>query len=535
MGILKYGLLPFGPPGWLGFYLIRRGEKRDEARRLETLKEASSYNPQPIYWQQWATDAMLRETGRFRKEGLLVGLTVDSNIPIFGGVTSPNRISGGTTSGGKTSTAAAATVDDSMTGTSLFIPEVAPELSYMTANFRRRCGEVFRIDPYDIARIPGVKRAFYDVVRLEWLNPVSPYFFARSAKISSLAISKGSGRESPYWSLKSRAGFQGALMAVRKYCDPKLVDFPFVARIVSDDLPAFAKYIVRRCDDPVIRSLLVPWANPRGEDIRSLNEVIENLRAELAWARDPAVMEVLSGSANFSPTAMRRSVQTVYPVFPGELLDGPVAKFLSFLTGCFFAETMRYDPFARTRVQAILDELFVLDLPDLPRLFATSRRFGVAIWGLVQDFSELRQMTERTFSTVLGNAGTLQVMGVAPGNHEDASFVSAILGDTEVWAYNKSVSYHQTQFNIAPFSGNSDRFEPSRIPEWRELQHLHVSQSYSQQRRRFMTEAEVTALDRSLQICWLEGVSRPVLCKKAPYFKTAARYRIQNNPMLRGK
>lgn len=322
-------------------------------------------------------------------------------------------------------------------------------------------------------------------------------------------------------------------MAVRKYFDPRIVDLPFMARIVCDDLPAFAKFIMRRCDDRLIASMAAPWLN--SQVVRSLDEVVENIRAELSFLFDPAVIEVLSPPSNFAPASLRRSVQTVFSLFPGELQDGPVAKFQSFISGCFFSETMRHDPLARTNVQVVLDEAFVLDVADLPRLFATSRRYGVHVWALFQDFSELRHLTEQTFSTVVGNAGTLQVLGVAPGNQQDAIFLSEALGETEVWSYNKSVSYDQMQFNIQPFGGNTDNFQVNRVPEWQELRSLHVTQSYSQQRRRFMMPQEITSLDPELQICWLHNVPAPVLCRKAPYFKTLARYRVEKNPLLRGK
>jgi len=525
MALGKYLLLPFGPPGWVGLGLCVAHERaQDKALRREALRKAFSYQPTPIYGQHWATDDELRRAGRFRREGSLVGLSLQSNREILSGLESPNIISVASTSRGKTSLVGSAVLNDSLMKTSLFIPEVAGELAYITGDFRRRCGSVFRLDPYDVAPLPGLTRAFYDVMRLDWLNPRSKFFWPRSAKLSSLCVSKGSTRE-PYWSLKSRGGLQFATMAVRKYCDPRIANLPAVARIVCDDLPGFAKYIMRRCDDPAIAALGAPWANPHAEEIRSLNEVIENLRAELAFLLDPAVTEVLSYRPNFAPASMRHEVQTAFALLPGELMDGPVAKFLGLITGCCFAETMRPDPLARVELQTILDEMFVLNLENLPLLFATSRKFHVSIWGLIQDFAELKQMTDKTFSTVLGNSGTLQIMGIGVGDQDGAELVSKALGDTEVYATNKSLSYRV----------GKPQNDPDYVPEWTELQQISVQESYSQQRRRFMLPEEVVALDPTLQICWLQGVSAPVLCRKAPYYQTSAKWRAHRNPLRRGK
>ena len=508
MGVAKYALLPLGPVGWAGFYLVHRHEKKDEAKRFEAFKRTTAYRlPYNLHgYQHWATDAELSAAGKFKKIGTSIGLTLNSKREIFTGDQSPHRISFGTTSDGKTSHVLQAMVSKSLRKTSIIGPDIAAELACMGGQFRQQCGDFFQVNPLGMMRkrLAGLPLGFYDPMRLEWLNPVSRYFWARSYELAANCISKGSSRD-PYWGLTSREAMQFAIMAVRSYFPSHLAKLPVVARILCDDICHFAQWVMRRCDDPRIASLGVRWANPRAADgsIRSASEVIENIRSEVSWLNDDGVAEIFLRPPTFSFQEAKRRVMTILFLLPGELLDGPLVRLFKLLTGCCFSETLRFDARDNNPLQLILDELAMLDLDDFGKLMATGRKFHVHVWGLLQDAGQLKEMVgAHGLSTVLGNAGSIQILGIGPGDLEGGEMASAMVGQTEVVGYNRSISYQ---------AGPAG--DPDRIPSWQELAKIHVSDSYQQQSRRLLLGQEVRFLDPNLQLLFLDGVESPVLAR----------------------
>lgn len=153
----------------------------------------------------------------------------------------------------------------------------------------------------------------------------------------------------------------------------------------------------------------------------------------------------------------------------------------------------------------------------------------MAVWGLLQDPAQLKDMTNgTTFTSVLGNAGTIQILGVGRGDIEGGEMVSAMVGQQEVIGYSKSVSHHSA---IVPAEDDAEE----HIPEWHELQQIHVSHSFKQEPRRLLLGQEVRFLDPNLQVLFLDGLQFPVLARKAPFYQTSARWRTQSSPYWRGK
>src|SRR5580704_1034593 len=189
MGLAKYALLPFGPPGWALFSWVAHREQQDEKRRKETVYNSLRYQPPfNLYGNQsWATDSQLGL--HLQPFGVAVGETL-SGKTIYSGLNSPHVTSVGATSQWKTSSLITAIVDNSLRDSSLNVTsDVAGELTCTTATFRRGRGEVHLIDPYELCTryVRGyAKRGFYNALDLRFLNPLSAYFFSRAALIASL-------------------------------------------------------------------------------------------------------------------------------------------------------------------------------------------------------------------------------------------------------------------------------------------------------------------------------------------------------------
>jgi len=508
----------------------------DQKRRLEIVRQAYGYQPPYNQYgdQHWCKDDELGS--HLKPIGVALGQTF-SGKTIYSGLTSPHVTSIGSTAQFKTSSLISAIVDDSLRDSSLNITsDVAGELADTTARWRRGCGDNHFIDPYEISTryVRGYgKPGMRNCLDLDFLNPLSPYFSSRAALISSLNISLGSGRDR-YWYQASRQAGQGVIMAERKFGNPRTCNLPAIAKILTGDLPHYAKWMLPRVQsDPQIFNMLLRWAiagQGTNSEIRSIAEVQQTLATELGWLLDPAFAKVLS-SSNFSFRKGKHAVQTTYTILPNSVLGRATGaeKLFKLFNGISMAECMRFE--GTKWMHQLADEAFIVEIEDLAEQIASVRKYRIGLWTLWQDYSgELCSRYPETHSTVMINSGCIQALSAKGA---DADHFSNELGDVEILQFTKTVNGGQ-QFNVAPFSGNDPDFELTRIPEPEELQKLQVTQNYSQAKRKFMLPQELKVLDGSLQILWFHDVIAPVLCKKIPYFKTMARYRVQPNPVHRG-
>jgi type IV secretion system protein VirD4 len=500
--------------------------------RRRAFKDAVEYDPTNIHGAAgWATDKMLDDARKFKPEGIPLGYSLDSGKQIYSGVRSPHAITLGPTGLFKTTGGLIpAALSDSLRDTTIVVPDIAAEMACTTAHFRQRFGESIIVDPLhmfpDLLR--GLKRGFYNALDPRLMNPADRYFSARAAKVSALCISKVKGKEQ-YWYNSARLAMQAVIMAECKY--GRKPTLPKVARILNDDFPRYAQYRIRTVADEEIKSLFRRWADPRAAsgDIHSLTEVIETIRTETAFLLDRAIGETLS-DLNFSFAAER--VMSVYIPLAHEVLDGSLAKYFKLLSGCGLSETLRLSGPRTVRKLFILDELYQLDLEDLPLIFSGARKFSVAVWGVLQDIGQLKEMHPKTFETVLNNCGCIQVMGAQ--DLEGSEYVSKRLGKMEVHGFAKSLNYNPTEFSLGPESSKPEA-DVNRFtaPSYQNLQKLHVTQNYTQQARPLLLDQEVRALPEDRQILLFSNMALPVLAKTIPYFKTKANKRARPNPYYR--
>src|SRR5690606_27936265 len=89
--------------------------------------------------------------------------------------------------------------------------------------------------------------------------------------------------------------------------------------------------------------------------------------------------------------------------------------------------------------------LFVLDeLPALGRLsmieqaFGLMAGYGIQLWGVVQDLSQLKRIYGDGWETFISNAGLVQYFGSR--DRMTADYFSALCGQTTVWNVSSAIS-----------------------------------------------------------------------------------------------
>jgi len=333
-----------------------------------------------------------------------------------------------------------------------------------------------------------------------WLNPKDTRTFAsRGAQIGE-GVVRESLEKTPYWFSTSRAAVQDFTMFFAKHGKSHERNLPYVARVLNGDMFHAARWMIQHTNDPYLKARLRRWANPDAQEIRSMNEVQENIRTEIAFLLDqPTAEALMHGDVSFS--RCKRSVTSIYIIAPGaEETDG---RFFKLMMCCALGELLRFDAKGNKRTLIMADEYYSLRYRDGDRIFATARKFNVVPWFCMQDMTQLRALSQ-THESLINNAGVVQFLDA--GDLQGSMYVSSMAGDTEVYGHNKS------------FNTDFDRGG------------VQISNSMGQQARRLILPHEVRELGPREQILFVDGVKGAIKAARKPYFETRLKRKAMANP-----
>jgi len=130
-------------------------------------------------------------------------------------------------------------------------------------------------------------------------------------------------------------------MMVARHSKPENVNLAHVAEIINGDVFDYAKWALRNTHDPFIRQKLKRYAADKADEIRSLSEIVENLRTEMGFLSDEAIAACVKRN-DFTFAQCKRAIVTIYIMLPFEVLE-VLGKFNSLLLGSAFGELFRED------------------------------------------------------------------------------------------------------------------------------------------------------------------------------------------------
>jgi type IV secretory pathway TraG/TraD family ATPase VirD4 len=138
--------------------------------------------------------------------------------------------------------------------------------------------------------------------------------------------------------------------------------------------------------------------------------------------------------------------------------------------------------------------------------------FGMQLWAIIQDLSQLEDLYGRRWQTFLGNAGVLQVFGTR--DMMTADYVSRLAGHTTVEQISKATQDKRDGgFLRAP--------DPN-----------YASMNDRQFGRPLIQPEEVIRLPDFIQILFLPSCN-PIECRKVPYYENARYYDNEGYPLFR--
>lgn len=328
------------------------------------------------------------------------------------------------------------------------------ENAAVTARYRHDVlkQDVVILDPFGVLKdTPSVKEFRGSFNPFEWIRGDDPEAIDDVNSLADAIIVRDSDKD-PHWNESARAFLKGVMLAMMEQLPPYELNsnneavginwtLGEVRRIASLGLPD--------PDDedgaePSLAGLLKVMMTLEGFNgaisaaghlLSQMGDnerggVLSNLRRHTEFLESPAIAENVRVS-DFNPQEIKGKPTTIYLVLP-EWRMGTHSRWLrlvitSLLQGLQRSPTNKSQP----ATLLILDEFATLGhMESIERAAGYIAGFGVKLWVILQDLSQLKSLYKDRWETFLGNAGAL----VAFGNVDVTTleYLSRRLGETEI-------------------------------------------------------------------------------------------------------
>lgn len=350
------------------------------------------------------------------------------------------------------------------------------------------------VDPWGITGMPS---AHFNPV--DWLRASDPDI-NENAMILADSIVVPRGGDNGFWDDESKAMLMGLLLYVAT--DPSEDGQRHLGRvrdiIVMGSEP-FKTILQKMYENrnPIVSSTAARTAG-KAPELRA--NVMTSLQSHTHFLDSPRIRANLAKS-DFSFESLKETPTTIYLVLPSDRLE-TFGRWLRLLIQQ--AITVNARNISKKPSKPIL---FLLDeMPALGRLtmveqaYGLMAGFGMQLWGIVQDLSQLERIYDKGWETFIGNSGVLQYFGSR--DLKTAEYFSKLCGVTTI----EKFSISNTIARSFSGGGQGSSSESQGITE-------DVAQ------RNLATPDELMVMRGGKQIVFVEN-SNPIPAKRVNWYES---------------
>ncbi|MFM9977231.1 MAG: type IV secretory system conjugative DNA transfer family protein [Sphingomonadaceae bacterium] len=303
------------------------------------------------------------------------------------------------------------------------------ENAMITREARAKMGQdVFVVDPWMIASGSAERPARFNP--LDWLVQGDIDITENAMLLAdALVVPDNSGDR--FWTEEAKALLQGVILYVAteeaeaqsrhlgRVRDLLLLD--------GQDMPE----LFRRMTSSAHHIVASTGARCLQKDEKLLSNVIASAQAQTHFLDSARIRESLSAS-DFKFEDLKTKPMSIYLVLPSDRLNA-FNRWLRLLIQRAITVNAR-----NIEIKPDKPVLFLLDeMPALGRLtmveeaFGLMAGFGIQLWGIVQDLSQLKAIYGDGYEGMIANSGMIQYFGSR--DRITAEYFSALCGETTVW------------------------------------------------------------------------------------------------------
>lgn len=377
--------------------------------------------------------ADIEAAGLFKKKGYRLGVFEDeagSDLLRYSGdrhllTCAPTRAGKGTT----------AIIPNLLTyDGSMLVIDPKGENLMMTAEQRHRMDhKVYPLDPWGVGVDAfGTKSMRFNP--LDFLRPGDPDI-VENAMILADALVVPSAGDSKFWDDEARALLTGLILyvAVDDDGDPEDHEdevfghrhLPRVRELLlkgETDMVALFKNMEKSTNAVIAGT----GARMLQREAKMRSNILATVQSHTHFLDSPRLQDTMRTS-DFSFADMKREKMSVYLILPADRLS-TFGRWLRLIISIAIIQNARnIEKEPEQPVLFLLDEMAALGaLKPVETAFGLMAGFGIQLWGIVQDLSQLEKLYGKGWETFVGNSGVLQYFGSR--DKMTAEYFSALCG-----------------------------------------------------------------------------------------------------------
>ena len=378
--------------------------------------------------------------------------------------------------------------------------------------------DIVLLDPWDIAasKLDLAPDRFNP---LDWIKAGDPDAAENAFLLAdALVIKEGQG-EAAFWDEEAKALLTGIILYVAT-ADDEAADRHLgrVRDILTSDDDGFKAVLVKMFNhpNPVVSSTASRTA---GKDPKLRSSVLASAQAHTHFLDSPRIRASLAAS-DFRFEDLKTKKLTVYLILPADRLSTFNRWLRLLIQQAITVNARNIKDKPAKPILFMLDEMPTLGrLPSIEQAYGLMAGFGMQLWGIVQDLSQLAHIYGETgWQTFISNSGVIQYFGSR--DKMTAEYFSALCGVTTVevrnlsWAVGKAISY-ATSFTSSSGPGGGSSSSTSGTTEginWTRTTGVNEAQ------RQLAYPDELMVLKGNQQVVFVENLD-PILAEKVLWYK----------------
>jgi type IV secretion system protein VirD4 len=368
------------------------------------------------------------------------------------------------------------------------------ENAMITAGERARMGQTIHVvDPWLITSEAGFTPSRFNP--LDWLVLGDPDI-TENAMLLADALIVADGQGDRFWAEEAKALLSGLILYVAT--DEREAGMRHLARVRDlllldgEEMPA----LFQRMAESVHHVVAGTGARSLQKEDKLLANVVASAQAQTHFLDSPRIRESLSAS-DFAFEDLKTQKMTIYLVLPADRLVafGRWLRLLIQQAITVNARNLAVRP--PHPILFLLDEMAALGkLAMVEQAYGLMRGFGIQLWGVAQDLSQLKRDYGDGWETFISNAGAIQYFGSR--DPMTATQFSTMCGVTTIWTLSSAIARAFSK------DGGSTTLSDTHAPAQRKL----------------IFPDELMRLPHDRQLLLIEN-HHPILAKRTRWFNDA--------------
>lgn len=312
---------------------------------------------------------------------------------------------------------------------SVLVIDPKGENAKIAGEARKRFGAVHILDPFGVT---GMSASAYNP--LGRLDAESLDLGEDAASLAEALVMDPPGQQSDaHWNEEAKALLSGLIMFAVAHEETDRKTLATVREYLTLPPEKFRALLELMQDSAAAGGLIARAANRfLGKSDREAASVMSSAQRHTHFLDSPRIV-VATAHSDFQFSALRHDLTSIFLVLPPNRLDA-YSRWLRLLVAQALQDIARDAEAAQAGAQRLKQPaLFLLDeFAALGRLEAVERAmglmagYGLQLWPILQDMSQLKDLYGARANTFVANAGVLQTFGV--NDFETAKWLSQSMG-----------------------------------------------------------------------------------------------------------